>query len=114
MKIPFTKLQLYLEFLGAVLLIALFVFLFINWGSLPDQIPTHYNFAGEADKWGGKASIWLLPGSALFCYLLIGLVNVIPVKYWNMPQRGKTPVSPKAYQAVRDMLVILSLIHIYP
>ncbi len=44
---------------------------------LPDQVPLHYNFAGEIDRWGSKWEYLLLPGIAhLFaaCFSLAELL----------------------------------------
>ncbi|TNE66195.1 MAG: DUF1648 domain-containing protein [Bacteroidetes bacterium] len=41
------------------------------YSELPDMIPTHFNARGEADDYGSKASIWILPliGAALYGFL---------------------------------------------
>jgi uncharacterized membrane protein len=44
------------------------VFLMINWNSLPEQLPTHWNMEGEIDGYGPK---WSMPLLNLGIYLLL-------------------------------------------
>ncbi len=47
---------------SAVVSVILGIFLVIQaWSGLPNTIPTHFNAKGEADGWGSKGMIWLLP-----------------------------------------------------
>ena len=34
-----------------------FIYLFMIWDSLPETVPTHWNFKGEIDDWGSKSTI---------------------------------------------------------
>ena len=57
--------------LSALSLLALagtVVFLAIYWRHMPEEIPTHFNAAGQIDAWGRKPNILLLPivGTAMF------------------------------------------------
>ena len=54
--------------------------------SLPDTIPTHFNFKGEADGFGGKSSIFLAPAIlssvGLFTFfMLTNIKNFDPKRY---------------------------------
>lgn len=53
-----------LPIIGIVLLP--FVYLAFIWNSLPEKVPTHWNYKGEIDHWGDKLS-------------LIGLLFMLPV-----------------------------------
>lgn len=52
--------------------------------SLNDRIPTHFNAAGEADAWGSKDNIFLLPtilgATSLLVYLLLANIKKIDPK----------------------------------
>lgn len=53
----------------------------ISYRYLPDQIPIHFNVAGEIDNYGGKYFIFLFPGIILFMILLAEFTqNVDPKK----------------------------------
>ncbi len=51
----------------------MFVTVALNWPNLPESIPSHYNASGEADRWGSKAGVWMLPvvGAVLFLVLTL-------------------------------------------
>ena len=48
-KIPFTINQRIIEFLTAGVLVFLFGYLIINWPSIPEKVPSHFNAIGVAD-----------------------------------------------------------------
>ncbi len=95
--------------LKALILIAVpFAYAAYVYPNLPDTIPTHFNIRGEADAYGGKDNIFLVPGImaivGLFVFLLLSNIKKI---------------DPKRYRAVDDglykklaffIVVILSLI----
>ncbi len=43
---------------------------------LGETIPIHWNGQGEADSWGGKGAVWILPGIFVWCSGLLGLLSV--------------------------------------
>lgn len=60
------------EWLIAAILLAPFVYLAFIWNSVPEQIPTHYNLAGEADRYGSKLGmITFMPLVTAFVYLIL-------------------------------------------
>ena len=52
-----------------------------NFPNLPETLPTHFNGSGQADEFGDKSSFLLLPGVALFVYILLTLINLIPHRF---------------------------------
>lgn len=44
------------------------ILLFAFWKTIPAQIPTHYNGAGEIDSWGGKGTLFMLVFLMFFIY----------------------------------------------
>lgn len=70
-------------------LTALFVLLLIGlpiyfYGDMPDQVPSHFNAAGEPDAFGSKKSIWGLPFVGLIMAVGLTMLNKIPHLY-NYP-----------------------------
>ncbi|NCC87838.1 MAG: DUF1648 domain-containing protein [Clostridia bacterium] len=109
MKLKYTVPQIIFEVIGAILLIALFVFLGIKYGSLPDTIPTHFNSAGEIDGWGSKSSIWVLPILGGFLYLLATVVSFFP-SAWNFPTSKMTPKNKVSlYQCMKTFLIVTKI-----
>jgi uncharacterized membrane protein len=84
------------------------------YASLPDSIPIHFNIKGEADRWGGKDSIWLttliFPFISVIVYLLLTNISKIDPK----KTAGQ---SPDVMQKIANVIVIflcvinLAIIH---
>ena len=45
--------------------------LFAIFRTLPEEIPIHFNGLGEADGWGHRNTLWLLPAVALFTTVVV-------------------------------------------
>ena len=78
------------------------------WTGLPETIPIHFNAAGEADGWGGKATLWLLPGIAVVMVPSMLLLQRVP---WiaNTPI-AITPANAAAqYGLIVRLLAMLGL-----
>ena len=62
------------------LVITLFALLF-----LPEEIPAHYNFEGEVDRWGSKYETLIFP----FCTVAMGLFMLFMAKISAKGEDGK-------------------------
>jgi uncharacterized membrane protein len=38
-----------------------FIYLTMIWDSLPENVPVHWNLEGEIDKYGSRATLWMIP-----------------------------------------------------
>src|SRR5690606_39344895 len=45
------------------------------WPSLPEPIPVHFGLDGTPDRWGSRATWWLLPGLAVFLTVFLGALG---------------------------------------
>jgi hypothetical protein len=90
------------------------IFLILGWWvalsaypRLPERIPVHFGLSGEADAWGGRWMIFLMPviGAAIFAfdYWLFNYANV----------RSARPLPPAAQPALHLLLLELILIFTY-
>ena len=86
------------------------------WGKLPQTIPTHFGFSGQANAWGDK-SVWysfLMP--ILQTLMLIGFVILyFKPQYTNMPTTMLLTTLDKkkrdyAFDLIRNMIVITLLL----
>lgn len=50
-------------------------------GSLPERIPIHFNWKGEADGYGSRTLFWLIPFLGTVLFLLMTRVLMIPHQY---------------------------------
>ena len=100
--------QCVVHILTGLVFIAMWVHVILVWGDLPDRIPTHYNFAGEVDGWGSKASILLLPVIGTVMLPLLIAVEFFP-QTWNTGVQV-TPLNQVfVYRTTKSMLVTLEL-----
>jgi len=80
----YSKFHLVCDVLCILSFIGLAIFLATQWQNLPEQIPQHYNIAGEPDAWAEKGMLLFMPGMSLFLYLLVSVLGCFP-KTWNIP-----------------------------
>ena len=67
---------------GWIGLILMWYLALSNYSKLPDIIPTHFNLRGEADDYGSKATIFLLPVVATILFIGMTLLVRYPTQ-WN-------------------------------
>ena len=94
--------------LAPVLLLGSIAYILIVWHKLPQQIPTHYNAAGEIDGTGGRGTLLILPIVGLVMDLSIALVGRFP-KSWNTGKRVTVLNRVRVYRLVRDLMADLRL-----
>ena len=106
MKIENTKADRILDLIGWIMLIGTLAYLILGWSSFPDQIPMHYNGAGEIDRWGGKGEIIIIEVVMWILYLGIGLVEKYP-QIWNTGVEVTPQNREKVYRILKHMLKTL-------
>ncbi|RSK29730.1 DUF1648 domain-containing protein [Bhargavaea beijingensis] len=57
------------------------VYLVSAWGVLPEQVPAHYNAAGEVDRWGSKWELVMLP--VIAALLWVGMTFLEKHPEWH-------------------------------
>lgn len=90
-RLPLAPLDLALLVLGGVAVILFIVVTAAYWSRLPEKIPTHFNFAGEPDAWGSKATLLLLPGVGTALYIGMAVLSRFPHVYnylWRITEEN--------------------------
>jgi|SRR5690625_27769 len=116
-KIPRTKSEWIWDIIGFSVYIGMIVLLIVVWSKLPDQVPAHYNAAGEVDRWGSKWELMILPLMGLFTTMLVIGFELYPEMH-NYPKRFNESNAKEFYLNSRKMinqlknmvLIIFSLI----
>lgn len=93
-----------LNIIGWLSLFAMVVYVILIWNTLPHQIPSHYNFQGEIDQYGGKATILIMPITMTLLFLLLVVVERFP-NSWNIPVEICEDNKERVYESMRLMLV---------
>ena len=109
MKTENTRADRILDLLGWILLIGTLAYLILGWFSFPDQIPMHYNGAGEIDRWGGKGEIIFIEVMMWILYLGIGVVEKYP-QIWNTGVEVTAKNKEKIYRTLKYMLKTLKFL----
>ena len=105
---PATRWQRIAGILAPAILLGSFACVLILWHSLPEQIPIHYNAAGEIDGYGGRGSLLLMPIIGLVMDLTIVLTSRFP-QTWNTGVRVTVLNRVRVYRLVRDLIAELRL-----
>lgn len=79
-----SKFEIVLEALALVTLVAMFFVVGNSWADLPGRIPVHFSFSGRPNAWGGKDSMWLLPGLGVLVYGFLSFSRGRP-EWMNVP-----------------------------
>ncbi|MEH7226266.1 DUF1648 domain-containing protein [Bacillus sp. JJ1566] len=107
LKLPKTISEKILELLSILFLVGIYVFIIVNWNEIPDRVPTHFNFAGEPDRWGGKASALILPIIATFLFKLMFILSKFPHIH-NYPVKITNENAEGMYRISRKMLIVMN------
>lgn len=76
---------------------------------LPDEIPTHYNFAGEPDAYGEKSSIFLLPAIAVIIAIPMLILSRKP-HLFNFPVTITQENAQAQYTKASRLMIGLALV----
>ncbi|HMX41925.1 MAG TPA: DUF1648 domain-containing protein [Saprospiraceae bacterium] len=98
-----------LDVLAAVTLLALLLLPAYWYEWLPERIPHHFDALGQADRWGSKAGIWVLPALGVGLYLLLTLLNRAPHRF-NYISRITPENAAYQYRNATTMIRVLRLL----
>lgn len=107
-EVPASGLEKLLHTAAFAVIIGMFIYAAVMVGRLPDEIPIHFNAAGEADNWGGKASIFMLPLISLPMSLILFFLGRAPHLH-NFPFKVTEENAPKLYRESRLMMAAMHL-----
>jgi len=79
---------------------------------LPKTIPTHFNFKGEADAYGSRGTLFIIPSIATAIYILITYLNQYP-NIFNFAVKITIENAELQYRLATRMLRIVKLFVIF-
>jgi len=86
LKLPKTKFEKIWDYIGFGIFMLSILYIFIMWGKIPEEVPGHFNGAGEVDRWGSKIELFILPFIGVFLWILLSLLEKAPHMH-NYPAR---------------------------
>jgi uncharacterized membrane protein len=78
LKIGLNNFDWFAEIAAVASLIVLIVLPLMNFSSLPERIPVHFNSYGNADGYGSKTTLLILPATGVFIYVLMTVLAGYP------------------------------------
>jgi len=76
--LPLRSLDKIIEGVCVLMLVSAWILATYYWSRVPAEIPVHFNIFGEADAYGQKRMIFLLPSVCTALYVLLTIVNQFP------------------------------------
>ena len=108
-KIELTATDKAVELFGWFALLAIWVLTITSYSNLPDTIPTHYNGMGNADGFGSKTNILILPLIASILFVGMTILNKFPYLF-NYPAKITVENALRQYTNATRMLRYMKLI----
>ena len=107
-KKPITLSDRILELVAAAMAVLLLILTGVLYSQAPETVPTHFNFSGDADGWGGKVFYWILAA-----IMLVGMIICASAAYnrklVNLPIRLKEPVFYRQIGLISRMCRIMTI-----
>ena len=107
-KKPITLSDRILELVAAAMAVLLLILTGVLYSQAPETVPTHFNFSGDADGWGGKGFYWILAA-----IMLVGMIICASAAYnrklVNLPIRLKEPVFYRQIGLISRMCRIMTI-----
>jgi uncharacterized membrane protein len=105
-KLPKTKSEWAWNVIGYAIYISSILLLILKWNTLPNEVPAHFNGAGEVDRWGSKWELIILPIIGLFIMVLMEILEKFPEVH-NYPSRLNEANAEKFYLLSRKLANML-------
>lgn len=77
--------------IALIVIIISFAMIGIHWNDLPDQVPMHFNLQGQANRYGSKSELFILPVLSLGLWALFRWMSKRALKINPHKYGAKTP-----------------------
>ena len=102
-KIEKEPLDWLMEFFGIAAAVFMIVYPLYYYGSMPDQVPTHFGPNGLPDAYGSKENIWALPIIGGATYFILVVINRYPHTF-NFPTKITEENAHAQYQIATRLI----------
>lgn len=98
----------FINILSVLSILGTLIYVIVVYPTLPDTIPSHFNALGEADGWGGKNSIFIMPFVAIVLFIPLYFISKVPHTF-NLPVTITEENAPRIYPVAQFYLCLLNL-----
>ena len=105
LEIPKSLFEKTLDIVTAILYVTGIIYTIFIWNQLPDQVPAHYNGAGEVNRWGSKWELIILPVIAALLAVFMSFLEKHPE--WHNYMKLKENNIEFQYKNSRLMMNVL-------
>ncbi|PYG89954.1 uncharacterized protein DUF1648 [Ruminiclostridium sufflavum DSM 19573] len=109
-EIPLKPVDIILEAISIVIFIVLCLYTAFSWPNLPDTVPVHFGFSGQADGYGNKSSLLFLLPVILILYTGLSLLQKFPHIYNYIVEITQKNALTQYTCAIRMMRVLKLII----
>ena len=102
-KIELSNADKMLEIGGWAILLVLWYYTIIEYNAFPSIIPTHFNFQGQIDDYGSKATIILIPLIITILFIGLTFLNKYP-HIFNYPTKVTEQNAEQLYTIATKMM----------
>jgi uncharacterized membrane protein len=96
------------DIISFCILFVSFIYIIFVWNDLPEKMPIHFNFSGEADNWGGRGSILIFPFVSAVLFIFMTVASKFPHIH-NFPIKVTEENAERLYSISNKLLTILKL-----
>lgn len=89
--------------IGYAALLFTILFIFSKWGTLPEEVPMHFNFQGEVNRYGSKFEMLILPIISVGTFILLQVLENKPHLH-NYPERLNETNVEQFYRLSKKMI----------
>lgn len=107
-RVPLTAADKALEVAGGMALLLLWALVVYFYPQLPETVPTHFNLSGEADGFGDRQTMFLLPVIATLLFTVLTVLSSYPHTF-NYPVKIAEDNALRQYTIAVRMMRFLKL-----
>ena len=108
LSIPLSGVDRMVEYLGWLMILALWLWVALAYRQLPEAIPIHFGLTGEPDAFGAKRALLVLPGVATLLFVGLKIAGGFP-HFFNYPVKIDAGNALKHYTIATRLLRFMRL-----
>ncbi|MEI3613987.1 DUF1648 domain-containing protein [Pseudogracilibacillus sp. SO30301A] len=109
-KVPFSvnKWVYVLNSISIICIVGSIIYIVFAYQHLSDTIPIHFNTQGDADNWGSKNTVFIMPGITIILFVGIYFLSKFP-HFYNYTVEVTEENAPRIYTEANLFMTIINL-----